>query len=105
MAICHIFLPGASPMPTTNSDARINVRLSSDLKQLVEEAAVTVGQTVSDFTISTLVREARQVISDAQITRLSNRDRDIFLAALDSADAKPNDALKTAARRYKKRMA
>jgi len=92
-------------MPTTTNDARINVRLSSDLKQLVEEAAVTVGQTVSDFTISTLVREARQVISDAQITRLSNRDRDTFLAVLDSADAKPNDALKTAARRYKKRMA
>jgi len=92
-------------MPTTNSNARINVRLSSDLKQLVEEAAVTVGQTVSDFTISTLVREARQVISDAQITRLSDRDRDIFLAALDSADAKPNDVLKAAARRYKKRMA
>jgi len=92
-------------MPTSNSDARINVRLSSDLKMLVEEAAVTLGQTVSDFTISTLVREARQVISDAQCTRLSNRDRDIFLAALDSLDARPNDALKAAARRYKKRMA
>jgi len=92
-------------MPTTNSDARINVRLASDLKQLVEEAAVALGQTVSDFTISTIVREARQVIQDAQFTRLSNRDRDIFLAALDSSDAKPNDALKAAARRYKKRMA
>ena len=92
-------------MSTTNSDARINVRLSSDLKQLVEEAAVALGQTVSDFTISTLVREARQVIQDAQFTRLSNRDRDIFLAALDSSDAKPNDALKAAARRYKKWMA
>lgn len=91
-------------MPTTNSDARINVRLSSDLKQLVEEAAVALGQTVSDFTVSTLVREARQVIQDAQFTRLSNRDRDIFLAALDSSDAKPNDALKAAARRYKKWM-
>lgn len=92
-------------MPTTNSDARINVRLSSDLKQLVEEAAVALGQTVSDFTVSTLVREARQVIQDAQFTRLSNRDRDIFLAALDSSDAKPNDALKAAARRCKKWMA
>jgi uncharacterized protein (DUF1778 family) len=92
-------------VPTTNSDARINVRLSSDLKQLVEEAAVALGQTVSDFTVSTLVREARQVIQDAQFTRLSNRDRDIFLAALDSSDAKPNDALKAAARRCKKWMA
>lgn len=94
-----------SSMPTGSSDARINVRLSSDLKQLVEEAAVTLGQTVSDFTISTLVREARQVIYDAQVTRLSNRDRDVFLAALDSTNAKPNDALKAAARRFKKRMA
>ena len=91
-------------MSTTNSDARINVRLSSDLKQLVEEAAVALGQTVSDFTISTLVREARQVIQDTQFTRLSNRDRDVFLAVLDSSDAKPNDALKAAARRYKKRI-
>ena len=81
------------------------MRLSSDLKQIVEEAAVTLGQTVSDFTISTIVREARQVIQDAQFTRLSNQDRDIFLAALDSTDARPNESLKAAARRYKKRMA
>jgi uncharacterized protein (DUF1778 family) len=104
VAICHISIPRASPMPTTNSDARINVRLSSDLKQLVEEAAVALGQTVSDFTISTLVREARQVIQDTQFTRLSNRDRDVFLSVLESSDAKPNDALKAAARRYKKRI-
>ena len=46
--------------------------------------------------------EARQVLLEAQVTRLSNRDRDAFLAALDAADAKPNKALKAAARRYKK---
>ncbi|HEY4263447.1 MAG TPA: DUF1778 domain-containing protein, partial [Schlesneria sp.] len=60
------------------------------------------GQTVSEFAISTVVREARQVLQNAQITRLSNRDRDRFLSALDAADAKPNAALKTAARRYGK---
>ncbi len=92
-------------MPATKNDARINVRISSDLKQTIEEAAAALGQTVSDFTISTVVREARQVIQDAQFTRLSNRDRDSFLAALDASNAKPNDALKAAARRYKKRMA
>ena len=92
-------------MPTSNSDARINVRLSSDLKQLVEQAAITRGKTLSDFIISTLVREARQVIFDAQVTRLSNRDRDIFLAAIDSSDSKPNAAITTAARLFKKRMA
>ncbi len=92
-------------MPAAKNDARINVRISSELKQTIEEAAAALGQTVSDFTISTVVREARQVIHDAQFTRLSNRDRDSFLAALDASNAKPNDALKAAARRYRKRMA
>ena len=86
----------------TRNDARINVRLSSELKQTIEEAASALGQTVSEFAISTVVREARQVLQDAQITRLSNRDRDLFLGALDAADAKPNAALKAAARRYGK---
>ena len=92
-------------MPRTTNHARINVRLSSDLKQTIEEAAAALGQTVSDFTISTIVREARQVIEQAQSTRLSNRDRDLFLAALEATETKPNAALKAAARRYKKRTA
>ena len=90
---------------TAKNDARLNVRLPSDLKQTIEEAAAVLGQSITDFTISTVVREARSVIQDAQVTRLSNRDRDAFLAELESADAKPNNALKAAARRYKKRAA
>ncbi len=39
----------------TKSDARINVRLPSELKQTIEYAAATLGQTVSEFTISTVV--------------------------------------------------
>jgi len=86
----------------TRNDARINVRLSSELKQTIEEAASALGQTVSEFAISTVVREARQVLQEAQITRLSNRDRDDCLTALNAIDAKPNAALKAAARRYGK---
>ncbi len=84
------------------NDARINVRLPSELKQTIEEAASALGQTVSEFAIATVVREARQVLHNVQITQLSNRDRDRFLEALDAADAKPNAALKAAARRYGK---
>ncbi|MCX7420971.1 MAG: DUF1778 domain-containing protein [Planctomycetia bacterium] len=86
----------------TRNDARINVRLPSELKQTIEDAATALGQTVKEFAISTVVREARQVLQDAQVTRLSNRDRNRFLKALDDADAKPNAALKAAARRYGK---
>ena len=91
-------------MSSTSSNARINVRLDSELKQIIEEAAAALGQTVTEFTVSTVVREARQVIQDAQFTRLSDRDRDRFLAALEASDSKPNRALKTAARRYQQRM-
>lgn len=86
----------------SGNDARINVRLPSELKQTIEDAACALGQSVSEFAISTVVREARLVLQDAQITRLSNRDRDRFLVAMDAIDAKPNAALKAAARRYGK---
>ncbi|HBN74906.1 MAG TPA: hypothetical protein DD473_03600 [Planctomycetaceae bacterium] len=105
----YISLPllvmGGGRMTTTKkkSDARINVRLSSDLKHTIEEAAAALGQTVSEFTVSTVLREARNVLQNAQVTRLSNRDRDTFLAALQESNA-PNDALKAAARSYKKRI-
>lgn len=89
---------------TAKSEARINVRLPIELKRTIEEAAAALGQTVSEFTISTIVRESRQVLEEAQVTRLSNRDRDSFIAALE-ADLKPNKALRTAARRYRKRLA
>jgi uncharacterized protein (DUF1778 family) len=88
---------------STRSDARINVRLPSELKKTIEEAAAALGQSVSEFVIATVVREARHVLQEAQVTRLSNRDRDRFLKALNDADAKPNAALKAAARRYEKR--
>ena len=89
----------------TNADARINVRLPQELKRTIEEAAATLGQSVSEFAISTVVREARQILREAQVTRLSNVDRDRLLAALDAVDARPNAALKTAAKRYRQRHA
>lgn len=91
-------------MATKNHEARLNVRLDSQLKKMIEEASAALGQTVSEFTVSTLVKEARQVIQETQFTQLSQRDRDTFLAALDETNAKPNEALKTAAKRYKKKM-
>ncbi len=82
--------------------ARINVRISSELKETIEDAAAAMGQSVSEFTISTVVREARIVLQESQVTRLSNRDRDLFLKMLDDVNRKPNAALKAAANRYRK---
>ncbi len=88
----------------TRNNARLNFRLPSHLKAVINEAAATLGQSVSDFAVSTLVHTARAVVKERNVTELSNRDRDIFLATLDQADAKPNKALKNAAKRYTKHL-
>ncbi len=94
---------GVNPMPSViRADARLNFRLRADLKQVIEAAAAQLGQSVSDFAIATLVQQARQVVRDQAVTRLSNRDRDLFLAALDRTDLKPNKKLLAAAKRYKR---
>jgi uncharacterized protein (DUF1778 family) len=92
-------------MPASaKNDARLNFRLPADLKAVIEEAAATLGQSVSDFAVSTLVRTARTVLRQQDVTELSARDRDLFIALLDDVEAKPNKALTAAARRYKKHL-
>lgn len=84
-----------------STDARLNFRLPAELKQTIEEAAARTGQSVSDFAVSTLVRTARDVIEQESVTRLSNRDRQVFVSLLDDKKARANDALTAAARKYK----
>ena len=81
---------------TTNT-ARIEFRLPPESKGLIEEAAKLLGMNVSEFASSRLVALARQTIAEHNVTRLTNRDRDIFLAMLD-AEGKPNEALAQAFR-------
>ncbi len=85
-------------------EARLNFRLPGELKAVIEKAASALGQSVSDYAISTLVRNSRSVLQQSAVTELSDRDRDRFLAAIDDTDAKPNKALIEAANRYKKRI-
>lgn len=90
-------------MAATNK-ARISFRLSDELKKTIEDAAAELGQSISDFAISTLTQAARQVLRDHEITRLSARDRRRFAAMLDDAASKPNKALTRAARQYKQQV-
>jgi uncharacterized protein (DUF1778 family) len=90
---------------SSKNDARLNFRLASELKQVIDDAATRLGQSTSDFAVSTLVRAARSVIQDETVTRLTNRDRDLFIALLDDADAVPNEALKAAAKRFEQQIA
>lgn len=88
-------------MATSDQDSRLNFRLPANLKHTIEEAAAQLGQSVSDFAVSTLVEKARQVIDDHHATVLSDRDRQRFAKILDDRSAKPNRTLAAAAKRYR----
>lgn len=89
---------------TTPNDARINFRLPKDVKQIIEQAAASTGQTVSEFSTSSILEKAQEVLLRTERTYLSNRDRDRFIKALEKTDAEPNEALKAAAKKYRKRL-
>lgn len=91
-------------MATDARDARLNFRLPTHLKKVIEEAAASLGQSVSDFAVSTLVQQARSVVERKNVTVLSGRDRDRFMGLLDDVEARPNAALLKAAKRYKKHL-
>lgn len=78
---------------------RLDVRLAADHKDLIERAASILGQSVSAFAVSTLVKEAGQVVEQLAALQLSNRDRDAFLAALDNPP-EPSDRLRRAAQNH-----
>ena len=85
---------------TQEALAQINFRLPSEMKEVVERAAIASGQSLQDFGIQTLVERANEVLEHQHVRTLSDRDRDVFLALLDS-DAGPNEALRKAAEDYK----
>lgn len=84
----------------TSHTERINFRLDQNIKQVIERAAAIRGQSLTDFAVATLEREARAVVSDHEMLVLSDKDRDAFLKALDNPPA-PSENLRRAAMRYK----
>jgi uncharacterized protein (DUF1778 family) len=86
-------------MSTTAHSTRLNVRLAKEHKKLIQRAAELLGESISAFTVSTLVREAQQVMARFSALQLSDRDRDSFLAALDNPP-EPNARLRKAAKAH-----
>lgn len=91
-------------MGGAKNDSRLNFRLTSEVKKTIEDAAAELGQTVSDFAISTLVQSARKILNDQLVTRLSERDCKLFAKMLDDQTTKPNEALVSAVKRYNKQV-
>ncbi|MGI9056564.1 MAG: DUF1778 domain-containing protein [Pyrinomonadaceae bacterium] len=86
---------------STKEKTRLDFRITVEKKKVIEQAADLSGQTVSDFAVSVLVKTAHEVIKNHHHSTLSNRDRELFLALIES-DEPPNSSLKNAVKTYKK---
>jgi uncharacterized protein (DUF1778 family) len=81
---------------TINSkNENIHIRISSNLKEIIEKAIAVSGQTLTDFATHSLLNSANEILEKEYVTTLTNRDRDRLLAMLD-AEEEPNEALKEA---------
>jgi uncharacterized protein (DUF1778 family) len=72
-------------MTTTSIErGRITARVPIQVQETLEMAASMVGATVNQFIVQTALREAERIIEQERVIRLSTRDAEAFLRAVDS---------------------
>ena len=65
--------------------ATFNARLSPDVKSLLQRAADLRGQSLSEFVLGAAYDRAAETIEQSAVLRLTERDAEMFAAALQSA--------------------
>jgi len=85
--------------PSRSRAERLEARISREQKALLQRAAELQGRSLTDFVISSAHEAAVRTIEEMQIIRLSAEDSRTFAAALVDPP-RPNEKLRTAARRY-----
>jgi uncharacterized protein (DUF1778 family) len=99
------------PMSKTSSDptaiaeraspdakGSINLRIESNTRQLIDEAAAVLGKTRTEFMIETARRHAIDVLLDQRLFVLEAKRYDAFMHALDNPPA-PGPKLRSLLRR------
>lgn len=88
-------------MPTAaQAHERIDLRTSSEIKELIVRAASTAGMSVSAFLLGAAQERARQILAETESIALTSRDWDAFAKALDNAE-KPRPKLSAAIERHR----
>lgn len=83
----------------TLNRGRITARVPMAVQETLEMAASMTGATLNQFVVQTALREAERIIEQERVIRLSARDTEAFLAALDNP-LPPNATLKAALEDY-----
>ncbi|CAB3802753.1 hypothetical protein LMG28614_05689 [Paraburkholderia ultramafica] len=92
----------AKPAKAARTD-RIDARLTTDQKELLEHAAALQGRTVTAFVLASAEEAALKTIREHETIRLSERDREAFIDALLNPPP-PSKRLRAAAVAYLKEM-
>ena len=77
---------------------RIDLRLTDDDKNMIEEAAAMTNQTITQFMVSSASKRAAEVIEQHRRLVLNEASWDRVIDAISNPPA-PNDRLKRAAKR------
>ncbi|HMD47992.1 MAG TPA: DUF1778 domain-containing protein [Bryobacteraceae bacterium] len=85
---------------SASATARLEARVTPELKQLIEQAAELEGRSITDFIVASTQSAAKQVIQERELLKLGARDREVFVQALMNPP-KPNEKLRQAFRRYR----
>jgi uncharacterized protein (DUF1778 family) len=78
---------------------RIALRASQKERERLSEAAVFTGLTLSSFLRQAALEKSDEILKHRDNITLSDRDRDLFLEALENPP-KPNERLKQAFKNY-----
>ncbi len=88
-------------MSISVKNERIDLRVPAEQKDLIERAAVLTGQSVTTFLLGASLRLASEIVRDYETMELTNRERDILLAALDDPNPTPTPAFLRSVERCK----
>jgi uncharacterized protein (DUF1778 family) len=86
----------------TQKKERLEARIPSNMKKLIQKAADLEGRTLTDFIISSSVNAARTVIREQTTLELTARDQTLFAEALLNPP-EPQKSLRVAAAKYRLR--
>ena len=92
------------PQPQTTRAARLEARISPDLKRRLEYAAFLRGATLTEFVVQSAQEAATRTIRENEVLTLSE-DARVAFAQLLLNPPHPNRKAMAAARRYKTEVA
>ncbi|KAB2872800.1 MAG: DUF1778 domain-containing protein [Burkholderiaceae bacterium] len=88
---------------TKTRAARLEARMTTDQKALLQRAAALSGRTLSEFVLASAQEAAAKIVQEHETIRLSRSEQVAFVTALLQPGA-PNARLRKAAAKYRQQM-